>query len=197
MIIRKVELETVCGITSKLPENTLPEFAFSGKSNVGKSSLINALMNRKSLARTSGQPGKTQTINFYNTNDELYLVDLPGYGYAKVAVAVKAKWGKMIERYLQNSQVLQGVFLLIDIRHEPSENDKIMYDWIVANGYRPMIIATKLDKLKRSQVARHVKQVREGLGMEQSDILIPFSAETKQGREQIWALMEGMLQEQA
>lgn len=197
MIIRKVELETVCGITSKLPENTLPEFAFSGKSNVGKSSLINALMNRKSLARTSGQPGKTQTINFYNTNDELYLVDLPGYGYAKVAVAVKAKWGKMIERYLQNSQVLQGVFLLIDIRHEPSENDKIMYDWIVANGYRPMIIATKLDKLKRSQVARHVKQVREGLGMEQSDILIPFSAETKQGREEIWALMEGMLQEQA
>jgi len=197
MIIRKVELETVCGITSKLPENTLPEFAFSGKSNVGKSSLINALMNRKSLARTSGQPGKTQTINFYNTNDELYLVDLPGYGYAKVAVEVKAKWGKMIERYLQNAQMLQGVFLLIDIRHEPSENDKIMYDWIVANGYRPMIIATKLDKLKRSQVARHVKQVREGLGMEQSDILIPFSAETKQGREQIWALMEGMLQEQA
>jgi len=193
MIIRKVELETVCGITSKLPENTLPEFAFSGKSNVGKSSLINALMNRKSLARTSGQPGKTQTINFYNTNDELYLVDLPGYGYAKVAVEVKAKWGKMIERYLQNSQMLQGVFLLIDIRHEPSENDKIMYDWIVANGYRPMIIATKLDKLKRSQVARHVKQVREGLGMEQSDILIPFSAETKQGREEIWALMEGML----
>lgn len=195
MIIRKVELETVCGITSKLPENTLPEFAFSGKSNVGKSSLINALMNRKSLARTSGQPGKTQTINFYNTNDELYLVDLPGYGYAKVAVEVKAKWGKMIERYLQNAQMLQGVFLLIDIRHEPSENDKIMYDWIVANGYRPMIIATKLDKLKRSQVARHVKQVREGLGMEQSDILIPFSAETKQGREEIWALMEGMLQE--
>jgi len=195
MIIRKVELETVCGITSKLPENILPEFAFSGKSNVGKSSLINALMNRKSLARTSGQPGKTQTINFYNTNDELYLVDLPGYGYAKVAVEVKAKWGKMIERYLQNAQMLQGVFLLIDIRHEPSENDKIMYDWIVANGYRPMIIATKLDKLKRSQVARHVKQVREGLGMEQSDILIPFSAETKQGREEIWALMEGMLQE--
>lgn len=197
MIIKKVELETVCGITSKLPENTLPEFAFSGKSNVGKSSLINALMNRKSLARTSGQPGKTQTINFYNTNDELYLVDLPGYGYAKVSVEVKAKWGKMIERYLKNSQVLQGVFLLIDIRHEPSENDKIMHDWIVSNGYRPVIIATKLDKLKRSQVAKHVKQVREGLGMEKEDILIPFSAETKQGREEIWALMESMLQEHA
>lgn len=194
MIIKKVELETVCGITSKLPENTLPEFAFSGKSNVGKSSLINALMNRKSLARTSGQPGKTQTINFYNTNDELYLVDLPGYGYAKVSVEVKAKWGKMIERYLKNSQMLHCVFLLIDIRHEPSENDKIMYDWIVSNGYRPVIIATKLDKLKRSQVARHVKQVREGLRMEKEDILIPFSAETKQGREEIWALMEQMLQ---
>lgn len=196
MIIKKVELETVCGITSKLPENTLPEFAFSGKSNVGKSSLINALMNRKSLARTSGQPGKTQTINFYNTNDELYLVDLPGYGYAKVAVEVKAKWGKMIERYLKNSQMLHCVFLLIDIRHEPSENDKIMYDWIASNGYRPVIIATKLDKLKRSQVAKHVKQVREGMGMEKEDILIPFSAETKQGREEIWALMESMLQEQ-
>lgn len=194
MIIKKVELKTVCGITSKLPENTLPEFAFSGKSNVGKSSLINALMNRKSLARTSGQPGKTQTINFYNTNDELYLVDLPGYGYAKVSVEVKAKWGRMIERYLKSSQMLQGVFLLIDIRHEPSENDKIMYDWIVFNGYRPVIIATKLDKLKRSQVAKHVKQVREGLGMEKEDILIPFSAETKQGREEIWALMEQMLQ---
>lgn len=194
MIIKKVELETVCGITSKLPENTLPEFAFSGKSNVGKSSLINALMNRKSLARTSGQPGKTQTINFYNTNDELYLVDLPGYGYAKVSVEVKAKWGKMIERYLKNSKMLHCVFLLIDIRHEPSENDKIMYNWIVSNGYRPVIIATKLDKLKRSQVAKHVKQVREGLGMEKEDILIPFSAETKQGREEIWALMEQMLQ---
>lgn len=194
MIIKKVELETVCGITSKLPENTLPEFAFTGKSNVGKSSLINALMNRKSLARTSGQPGKTQTINFYNTNGKLYLVDLPGYGYAKVSVEVKAKWGKMIERYLKNSQMLHCVFLLIDIRHEPSENDKIMYEWIVSNGYHPVIIATKLDKLKRSQAARHVKQVREGLGLEKEDILIPFSAETKQGREEIWALMEQMLQ---
>lgn len=194
MIIKKVELETVCGITSKLPENTLPEFAFSGKSNVGKSSLINALVNRKALARTSGQPGKTQTINFYNTNDEWYLVDLPGYGYARASVEVKAKWGKMIERYLKSSRMLHGVFLLLDIRHEPSENDKIMYHWIVSNGYRPVVIATKLDKLKRSQVARHVKQVREGLGMEKEDILIPFSAETKQGREEIWALMEQMLQ---
>lgn len=190
MIIRKVELETVCGITSTLPENLYPEFAFAGKSNVGKSSLINALMNRKSLARTSSQPGKTQTINFYNINDAFYYVDLPGYGYAKVAVAVKEKWGKMIERYLKNSAMLKCVFLLIDIRHEPSANDKIMYEWIVSNGYRPVIIATKLDKLKRSQIQKHVKMVRDGLGIEKDGIVIPFSAETKQGREEIWELID-------
>ncbi len=193
MVIKKVELETVCGITSTLPENTCPEFAFAGKSNVGKSSLINALMNRKSLARTSSQPGKTQTINFYNINDEFYYVDLPGYGYAKVSVEVKAKWGKMIERYLKKSAMLKCVFLLIDIRHEPSSNDKMMYDWIVSNGYHPVIIATKLDKLKRSQVSKHVKMVREGLGVEKGGIVIPFSAETKQGRDEIWALIESMM----
>lgn len=193
MIIRKVELETVCGITSTFPENEHPEFAFAGKSNVGKSSLINALMNRKSLARTSSQPGKTQTINFYNINDELYYVDLPGYGYAKVSVEVKAKWGKMIERYLKNAPMLKCVFLLIDIRHDPSANDKLMYDWIVSNGYYPVIIATKLDKLKRSQVSKHVKMVRDGLGVGKEGIVIPFSAETKQGREEIWSLIESML----
>ena len=192
MIIKKAELETVCGITSKLPAHTRPEFAFAGKSNVGKSSLINAMMNRKSLARTSSQPGKTQTINFYNINDALYFVDLPGYGYAKVSLEAKAKWGKMIENYLKKSQVLHAVFLLVDIRHDPSENDKMMYDWVIHNGYRPVIIATKLDKLKRSQVAAHVKAVRQGLGMEKEDILIPFSAETKQGRDEIWELIEGM-----
>lgn len=192
MIIKKAELETVCGITSKLPAHTRSEFAFAGKSNVGKSSLINAMMNRKSLARTSSQPGKTQTINFYNINDELYFVDLPGYGYAKVSLEAKAKWGKMIENYLKKSQVLHAVFLLVDIRHDPSENDKMMYDWVIHNGYRPVVIATKLDKLKRSQVAAHVKAVRQGLGMEKEDILIPFSAETKQGRDEIWELIEGM-----
>ena len=192
MIINKAELETVCGITSKLPAHTRPEFAFAGKSNVGKSSLINAMMNRKSLARTSSQPGKTQTINFYNINDALYFVDLPGYGYAKVSLEAKAKWGKMIENYLKKSQVLHAVFLLVDIRHDPSENDKMMYDWVIHNGYRPVVIATKLDKLKRSQVAAHVKAVRQGLGMEKEDILIPFSAETKQGRDEIWELIEGM-----
>ena len=195
MIIKTVDLETVCGVTSRLPENTLPEFAFAGKSNVGKSSLINALMNRKAYARTSSQPGKTQTINFYNINKALYYVDLPGYGYAKDSLEAKAKWGKMIERYLQKSAMLKMVFLLVDIRHEPSANDKMMYDWVVSNGYHPVIIATKLDKLKRSQVPKAVKVIRMGLGMEKEDILIPFSAETKQGREEIWELIEQAAQE--
>ena len=194
MIIKSVNLETVCGVTSRLPENELPEFAFAGKSNVGKSSLINALMNRKAYARTSSQPGKTQTINFYNINNAFYYVDLPGYGYAKVSLEAKDKWGKMIERYLSRSRMLKMVFLLVDIRHDPSANDKSMYDWIVYNGYHPVIIATKLDKINRSQVAKHTKAIRQGLGMAPEDILIPFSAETKQGREEIWELLEGKLQ---
>ncbi len=190
MVIKQVNLETVCGITSKIPDNQLPEIAFAGKSNVGKSSLINALMNRKSLARTSSQPGKTQTINFYNINDAMYLVDLPGYGYAKVSESERAKWGKMIENYLHRSKQLRAVFLLVDIRHTPGTNDKTMYDWIVYQGYAPIIIATKLDKLKRSQVQKALKEVRAGLGLKADDIVIPFSAETKQGREEIWDLMD-------
>lgn len=190
MIIKNVSLDIVCGITSRLPETKRPEIAFAGKSNVGKSSLINALMKRKALARTSSQPGKTQTINFYNINEAMYLVDLPGYGYAKVSPSEKAKWGKMIERYLHTSKDLKAVFLLVDIRHEPSANDKQMYDWILHNGYEPIIIATKLDKLKRSQVQKNIKAVREGLKLPKEGILIPFSAETKQGREEIWNLMD-------
>ncbi len=190
MIIKSVNLETVCGVTSRLPENVLPEFAFAGKSNVGKSSLINALMNRKAYARTSSQPGKTQTINFYNINEAFYYVDLPGYGYAKVSLEAKEKWGKMIERYLRRSQMLKLVFLLVDIRHDPSANDKSMYDWVVYNGYRPVVIATKLDKINRSQIQKQVKAIRQGLGMGKEDVLIPFSAETKQGREEIWQLIE-------
>lgn len=190
MIIKKAELETVCGVTSKLPMHIKPEFAFAGKSNVGKSSMINALLNRKSLARTSSQPGKTQTINFYCINDEWYFVDLPGYGYAKVSLEEKAKWGKMIERYLKQSSVLMRVFLLVDIRHEPSANDQMMYQWIIEHGYRPVVIATKLDKLKRSQIAKQIKLVRDGLKMEKEDILIPFSAETKQGKEEILEQIE-------
>ena len=193
MIIKNVSLETVCGITSKLPENTLPEIAFAGKSNVGKSSLINGLMNRKSLARTSAQPGKTQTINFYNINNAMYLVDLPGYGYAKVTQEVKEQWGRLIERYLHGSKQLRAVFLLIDIRHEPSANDKRMYEWIVYNGYDPIIIATKLDKINRSQIQKHLKMVRAGLNVKPGTAVLPFSALTKQGREEIWEQMEELL----
>lgn len=196
MNVNNVTLETVCGITSTLPENTMPEFAFAGKSNVGKSSLINALMNRKSFARTSAQPGKTQTINFYNIEQQLYFVDLPGYGYAKVSQEIKAKWGKMIENYLHSSQQLRCIFLLIDIRHEPSVNDKTMYDWIVHQGYKPVIIATKLDKINRSQIAKQVKLLRTGLGLSKETVLIPFSAETKQGKEEIWETIESRLKEE-
>ena len=193
MIIKNVSLDIVCGITSKLPQTGRPEVAFAGKSNVGKSSLINALMNRKALARTSASPGKTQTINFYNVNDAMYLVDLPGYGYAKVSQSVKEQWGKLIERYLKRSRQLKAVFLLVDIRHDPSANDKMMYDWIVHNGYQPIIIATKVDKLKRSQVQKHVKALKDGLNLLPGTRVIPFSAETKQGREEIWELMDTLL----
>lgn len=190
MVIKSVNLETVCGITSKLPENEHMEFAFAGKSNVGKSSLINGLMNRKSLARTSAQPGKTQTINFYNINDQMYFVDLPGYGYAKVSETEKAKWGKMIENYLHKSRQLKAVFLLIDIRHEPSANDRLMYEWILNQGFEPIIIATKLDKINRSQVQKHIKMVKEGLKVVKNTIVIPYSAQTKQGREEIYELLD-------
>ncbi|HIR92214.1 MAG TPA: YihA family ribosome biogenesis GTP-binding protein [Candidatus Egerieimonas intestinavium] len=196
MVIKQVSLDIVCGITSKVPQTGRPEVAFAGKSNVGKSSLINALMNRKSLARTSSQPGKTQTINFYNVNDVMYLVDLPGYGYAKVSEAVKAKWGKMIENYLHQSATLKAVFLLVDIRHEPSGNDRLMYRWICDNGYEPIIVATKLDKIKRSQVQKHLKMLRQGLELLPGTQVIPFSAETKQGREEIWELMDSVIAEE-
>ncbi len=190
MVIKSVTLEIVCGVTSKLPDTVLPEIAFAGKSNVGKSSLINALINRKAYARTSSQPGKTQTINFYNVNESLYYVDLPGYGYAKVPIKEREKWGKMINQYLQSSKQLKAVFLLMDIRHEPSENDKLMYEWILHSGFEPIIVATKLDKIKRSQIQKQVKLMKETLKAEKGIKVIPFSAETKQGREEIWQVIE-------
>ena len=194
MVIKKVGLETVCGITSKLPDNIYPEVAFAGKSNVGKSSLINALMNRKSLARTSSQPGKTQTINYYNINDAIYFVDLPGYGYAQANERVKAQWGKMIEDYLHRSKQLRAVFLLIDIRHAPSENDRIMYDWIKRNGYDPIIIATKLDKINRSQIQKQIKLIRTTLEAGKDTVIVPFSATTKQGREEIYEIVDSIIE---
>ena len=193
MVIRSVNLETVCGITSKIPDNPFNEVAFAGKSNVGKSSMINALLNRKSLARTSAQPGKTQTINFYNVNDAMYLVDLPVYGYSKTSASEKEKWGKMIENYLHTSKKLQAVFLLIDIRHDPSANDKMMYDWMVYQGFTPIIIATKLDKIKRSQIQKNVKAIREGLKVKPCTVIIPFSSETKQGRDELWEVIDSFV----
>ena len=193
MVIKNVSLETVCGITSVIPDNPYVEVAFAGKSNVGKSSLINALMNRKALARTSSQPGKTQTINFYNINNAMYLVDLPGYGYANANVEIKAKWGKMIEKYLHTSSKLRAVFLLIDIRHQPSDNDCLMYEWMVEQGFAPIIIATKLDKISRGAVPKHMKMIADTLKVEEDTIMIPFSAETKQGREEIWELIDSLV----
>lgn len=197
MVIRKVSLETVCGVTSKLPDNIYPEVAFAGRSNVGKSSLINALMNRKALARTSAQPGKTQTINYYNINDALYLVDLPGYGFTRANVNVRAQWGKMVEKYLQRSKQLRTVFLLVDIRHAPSADDRAMYEWICANGYRPVLIATKLDKIKKSQLQKQKQQILTTLGAGEGTVLIPFSAQTKQGREEIYGILDHILEQTA
>ncbi len=190
MKIKSVNLETVCGITSKLPDNQMLEVAFAGRSNVGKSSLINALMNRKSYARTSQQPGKTQTINFYNINEMLYFVDLPGYGFAKVSQETVKKWGKMIDNYLENSKVLRMVFLLVDIRHKPNQNDIQMYDWCINYGFNPIIIATKSDKIKRSQKARLVKEIKTALNVVDGTPVIPFSAVDKSGRDEIWEYID-------
>ena len=190
MVIKNVSLETVCGVTSTLPQNDKIEFAFAGKSNVGKSSLINGLMNRKSLARTSAQPGKTQTINYYNINDKMYFVDLPGYGYAKVSETEKAKWGKMIEKYLRTSKMLKTVFLLVDIRHDPSANDRQMYEWILSQGFEPVIIATKLDKIGKTQVRKQLKAIMNGLEVTAGTKIFPYSALTKQGREEIYEYLD-------
>ena len=197
MIVKSVNLDIVCGITSKLPENTLPEIAFAGKSNVGKSSLINALMNRKNYARTSQSPGKTQTINYYNINQELFFVDLPGYGYARANEEVKAKWGKLIEDYLHQSKQIKLVMLLIDIRHKPSENDCLMYRWICDHGYKPVIIATKSDKINRSQLNKQLQMIADELQVLPETIIIPFSALNKQGREDIYELLDMTLGKEA
>ena len=195
MVVRSAELEIVCGIKSSFPATAKCELAFSGKSNVGKSSLINALLNRKKLARTSSNPGKTATVNYYNINGQFYFVDLPGYGYASVAVSVKEKWGKMVERYLDTSKDLKAVFLLIDIRHDPGRNDKMMYEWIRAKGFAPVIIATKADKIKRSRLPAQISAVKKGLNLGADDILIPFSSETGQGREEVWEVIEKIASE--
>ncbi len=197
--IANCELEIVCGITSKIPENGRFEVAFAGKSNVGKSSLINSLLQRKALARTSSQPGKTQTINYYRVNKDrdeedfapdCYLVDLPGYGYAAISQKEREKWGKMIENYLHTSKQLKTVFLLVDVRHAPSANDKLMYDWIESMGMEPVIIATKKDKVKKKELQRNINTIRTKLEMRSEVPVIAFSSQTKEGREEIWDLIK-------
>ena len=176
MKVHQAEIIISAVAPKQYPDTQLPEIALAGRSNVGKSSFINTLIDRKNLARTSGKPGKPQTLNFYLIENALHFVDVPGYGYAKVSKTERAKWGKMIERYLHSSKNLKAVFLLIDIRHKPSANDCQMYDWILHNGYEPIIIATKLDKIKRSQIDKQIKIIRQGLGADKETIIVPFSA---------------------
>ncbi len=190
MIVKKVSLDIVVGVTSRLPETQMPEIAFAGRSNVGKSSLINALMNRKSYARVSASPGKTQTVNYYNINDELYLVDLPGYGFTKAAVKVKEQWGKMVERYLKNSPNLKAVFLLADSRHAPSALDRQMFEWVVASGFRPVVIATKGDKLKKNEIEKNKKLIRSVFRMQPEDKLILTSSLKKTCIDEVWETVE-------
>lgn len=193
MKIVSIELDTVCGITSKIPENTIPEVAFAGRSNVGKSSFLNTVVQRKALARTSATPGKTQTINYYLLNKELYLVDLPGYGYTRASVSTKAQWGKMVENYLNASPSLKAIFLLLDIRHAPSKDDIQMYDWIVHRGLTPVLIVTKADKIKRSQYQKQVKLIKKTLGAADDVQAIVFSSLDKLGREEVYSFFESLI----
>lgn len=190
MIIKKAEIEITAVSSAQYPETNFPEVAFAGRSNVGKSSLINSLVNRRALARTSSTPGKTRAINFFNINDELFLVDLPGYGYAKVSKEEKNKWGKMIEDYLNEREQLRLVILLVDIRHEPTNDDKLMFDWMRATGSKMVVVATKADKLTKNQMFKNVAMIKKSLSLTPQDVLIPFSSETKQGRDELWEIIE-------
>ena len=194
MVIKNAELAVVCGITSKFPDHNNPEIAFAGRSNVGKSSLINGLLNRKNLARTSSTPGKTITINFYLVNKDFFFVDLPGYGYAKAARTERAKWGKMIEKYLNNRPNLKSVFLLVDSRIPPTADDQQMFNWIVEAGFEPVVIATKTDKLSKNQTIRSLGIIRKTLGASQDVKILPFSALKRTGREEILELIGSIIE---
>jgi len=190
-IIIKAEYTTTAVRPDQFPENDWPEVAFVGRSNVGKSSLINALLNRKKLARTSQHPGKTRTINFFNVEDRLYFVDLPGYGYAKVSKTESQKWGEMVEGYLQNRPPLKHIFLLMDIRHEPSAGDMQIYEWCKYYNLPFTIIATKSDKIKKSQMQKHLAVIRKALDAKTPPL--PFSSESWEGREALWELIESQI----
>lgn len=194
MIIKKAELIITAVKKEQYPDTAVPEIAFAGKSNVGKSSMINALLNRKSLARTSSQPGKTQTINFYNINDALNFVDLPGYGYAKVSKTEQEKWAKMIDTFLNIRTQLKEVVLLVDIRHEPNNNDILMYNWIKDCGFTGYVIASKADKLSKSQQIKSVNIIKNSLNINDRGLIIPFSSTAKSGVENVWGLLENILE---
>lgn len=193
MDVQNVKLEAVGVMFEQFPETGYPEVAFAGRSNVGKSTLINGLINRKALARTSGQPGKTQTINFYNVEDELYFVDLPGYGYARSSKANRISWGKMIDYYLKKRETLGMIMLLVDIRHKPNDNDQMMMNYIRDSGLEPLVIATKADKVKRSQLPKHKKMIADALKLGSVDQVIPFSSMTKQGKDEVWQEIDDWL----
>lgn len=197
MKVKSVELETVIGPTSDIPANTLPEVAFVGRSNVGKSSLINTLVNRRSLARTSSKPGKTQTINFYNLNKELYIVDVPGYGYANAPKRETERWGDMVARYFDRSEMLRVIFILTDMRHEATKLDRQMFEWVEYMEYQPIIIATKADKVKPSEKERAIKRIRESLGADRDTIIVPFSSVTGEGRDEILDFLDQVLENEA
>ena len=193
MEVKNSSLAAVGTNFSQYPQDGRPEIAFAGKSNVGKSTLINAMLGRRALARTSSQPGKTRTINFYDVNGVMYAVDLLGYGYAKAPKTEIARWSKMIEEYLQKREELKAIILLIDIRHEPGKNDVMMYEWLKHYGYDIIIAATKSDKLNRSQIPKQLSVIRKTLGLGAEDVLIPFSGEKKTGVDELWAEMERFL----
>lgn len=193
MKIKNSTLEKIAVLKEQYPDNNLPEIAFAGRSNVGKSSLINSLINRKNLARTSQKPGKTRTINFYNVNEVFRLVDLPGYGYAAVSKSHRDDWGEIIDRYLHSRENLKEVFLLVDIRHEPNENDLIMYNWIIEMGFSGYVIATKLDKVGKSRLQQYIKVIANKLGIRDRKKIIYYSSETKENRKYIYNVFSEIL----
>lgn len=193
MIIKKAELLTIAAKREQYPEEDTPEIALAGRSNVGKSSLINTLINRKRLARTSGQPGKTQTLNFYNINDEFKFVDLPGYGYARVSRSERERWAKMIEAYLKNRSQLKEIILLLDIRHAPGEHDKMMYEWIRSIGFKGIVVATKADKLSKNKQEKQISVIKKELDITDRNLIVSFSSFNKQNKEKVWDVLEQIL----
>ena len=194
MQINDVKLDRVLGLDSKIPKGTLNEFVLVGRSNVGKSSFINAICNRKNYAHTSSTPGKTRTINYYLVNNKFYLVDLPGYGFAKTSIAEQNNWAKFVHKYLETSEMIEEIVMIVDIRHEPSEKDKQMFSWIVANsGFEPIVIATKLDKIKKTEVDKNLKLIKDAFGASDDCEIIPFSAETKDGVKRFLSIIDRLL----